>query len=334
MPSSKAGAQPESGRKFRWLVIGVVLVAALYTGGWFYGAGWVKDLLAQNLERSDRNVTLSCPGLDVRGYPFRIGVFCDRIGIDDRTAGASLSTGALRSAAQVYRPGHAIVELDGPAEIRASRGLSIGADWRLLRASFVANLSALDRASIAYDDLTGTAASGNGGLDARYAIHHGEMHVRQNGPALDVAASADGLSFEGAGTRLPAIDIATDLTFADAADWLSRRGPPRDFPLGTSGDLRRLSIDLGGGSIANLTGRFLFGDDGLLNGAFDLDVRGIDPWRDAIQTAFPETASTIGNIAETVRALSSDGKNATVKLTVTNGTVYLGLIPIAFIAPV
>lgn len=335
MTSSSRCAQPENGRKLRWLTIGVVLVAGLYTAGWFYGAGWLKDRLTERLEGDERALSVSCPGLDVRGFPFRIGVFCDGVGITDRLADAAFSAGALRSAAQVYRPGHAIIELDGPADLQATGRLFLRADWRLLRASVVADLfSALDRASLAYDDLTGTVGGGNGGFDAHYTADHGEFHLRRNGTALDVAASADGFSLEGGALRLPALDIATDLAFADAAGWLTKRGPPRDFPLGTSGDLRRLSIDLGQGNVVNLTGTFRITGDGLLNGTFDLDVRGIDSWRDAIVTAFPDTVSVIGNIAETVRGLSSDGKNAIVKLTVADGTVYLGLIPIAFIPAV
>ncbi|MDX3929733.1 MAG: DUF2125 domain-containing protein [Shinella sp.] len=334
MASSSQVETSGSARKLKRLAFAIVAFVLIYTAGWFYGAAQLKDLLLGRMVEAEAGAfSVSCPGLETRGFPFRIGVFCDSVGMDDRSSGASASFGALRSAAQVYRPGHAIIELDGPAEFRVSPYLSVTADWSLLHASAVAWLDGLQRGSLSYDGLNGRLNAPARGVSAGFAARHGEAHVRQNGEALDVALSADGLSLSMVQALLPAFDIAADITFADAARWISKEGPPENPLRGSRGELRRLSIDIGNGRTAALSGPFSINDEGALSGQFDLDMRGIDVWRDAIISAFPDTARTVRNIAATVKALSGNGQDAVVKLNVNDGTVYLGMIPIAFLEP-
>jgi hypothetical protein len=76
------------------------------------------------------------------------------------------------------------------------------------------------------------------------------------------------------------------------------------------------------------------GDDGYLSGTLDLDIAGITVWRDRISEAFPEIAETATQVAQVIEGLSKGGDRAVVKLNVQEGTVYLGLFPIAFIPPV
>ena len=330
--SSQAGTSGT--RKFARLAIAVVLAIALYTGGWFYAASWLKDTLARELAASEQGMhSASCSNLSVRGFPFRIGLFCDTVGIDDRPTGLSATFGALRSAAQVYRPGHAVVELDGPAQVRVTPDLVFDADWDLLRASGVAWTNGLDRASVAYDGLKGRLNVPSEAVSVGVAAAHGEKHIRQSGAALDVAASFDALSLDLGDRVLPPLDVAADMTIADAAKWISIEGPPAGVPFGTSVELRRLSLDLGDGKVATLSGPLKVGDDGYLSGTLDLDIAGITVWRDRISEAFPEIADTAAQVAQVIEGLSKGGDRAVVKLNVQDGTVYLGLFPVAFIPP-
>ena len=181
--SSQTGASGVS-RKYVRLAIAVVLAIALYTGGWFYAASWLKDRLTAQLSASAQGLhSASCGNLDVRGFPFRIGVFCDSVAIDDRPSGLSATFGALRSAAQVYRPGHAVLELDGPAQVRMTPDLVFNVDWDLLRASVVAWTDGLDRASVAYDGLKGKLNVPSRALSIGIAATHGEKHIRRSGEA-------------------------------------------------------------------------------------------------------------------------------------------------------
>ena len=321
-------------RKLIRLGVGVVVAGALYTGGWFYAASWVKDTVDRQLAASEQGMhSAACSNLTVRGFPFRIGLFCDSVALDDRPTGLSATFGALRSAAQVYRPGHAVIELDGPAQVRITPDLVFDADWSLLHASAVAWTDGLDRAAVAYDGLKGRLNVPSEGVSVGIAATHGEKHLRRSGEALDLAASFDALSLDLGDRMLPPLDAAVDLTIADAAKWISVEGPPADAPLGASMELRRLSLDLGDGKVASLSGPLKVGDDGFVSGTLDLDITGIAVWRDRISEAFPEIADTAAQVAEAIKGLSKDGERAVVKLKVDGGTVYLGLFPIAFIPP-
>ena len=58
-----------------------------------------------------------CVNLTARGFPFRIGLFCDRVAFEQPSAAMTLSAGAFRSAGQIYDPMRLVAELDGPAKI-------------------------------------------------------------------------------------------------------------------------------------------------------------------------------------------------------------------------
>lgn len=331
--SSRAGTSGVS-RKIVWLAIAVVLAIALYTGGWFYAASWLKDRVTQELAASQQGLhSASCSNPDVRGFPFRIGVFCDAVGFDDRPTGLSATFGALRSAAQVYWPGHAVVEIDGPAQVRMTPDIVFDADWSLLHASVVAGTDGLDRASVAYDGLKGTLNAPSEGLTVAVSATHGEKHVRRSGEALDVAVSLQALTLGLKDKVLPPVDVALDMTIADAARWLSKEGAPGTVPRGTSTELRALSLDLGGGKTVTLSGPVSVDDEGYVSGALDLTVEGVDAWRDRISELFPETAKTARKVASAIKSLSGGQDRASVKLTLRQGTVYLAFFPIGEIPP-
>jgi hypothetical protein len=190
-----AVAKPSpTGRKFLWLAAGIVFVGGLYSAGWFLAADQIQKRLTAYLTKGQAiGFSGECAEMEVRGFPFRLGLFCDKVRLDDTRRGASASFGALRTAAQVYQPGRAVLELDGPAEIRVSPGVTISADWTLLRASVAATLSGIDRTSLAYDNLTGTARSPLTGKGLGFGASHGELHLRQNGGNLDAALSIEKL---------------------------------------------------------------------------------------------------------------------------------------------
>jgi len=321
-------------RKLIWLAIAVVLVGALYTGAWFYAASWLKDRAMRELAASEQGLhSASCSNLTVRGFPFRIGVFCDAVGIDDRATGLSASFGAVRSAAQVYRPGHAVIELDGPAQVRVTPDLVVDANWDLLHASAVAWTDGLDRASVAYDGLKGKLNVASKDLSIGLAAAHGEKHVRRSGEALDVAASLDALVLELGGKVLPPLNVAVDLTIADGGRWISTEGPPPNLPLGTSAELRGLSLDLGNGNKITLSGPVRVDDEGYVSGSLDLAIEGVTAWRDRVSEVFPEAAETAQRVAGAIKGLSGGKDRASVKVNIRQGTVYLGLFPVAEIPP-
>ncbi|APG85635.1 DUF2125 domain-containing protein [Sinorhizobium americanum] len=328
-----AKGRPAS-RKFLWLATGIILVAGIYSGAWFVAADQIeKRLPAYLAEKQASGLGSECSEPEVRGFPFRIGLFCDKVRVDDTRHGASASFGALRTAAQVYQPGRAVVELDGPAEIRVSPGVSVSADWTLLHASLAATLSGVDRSSIAYDNLTGTVRSPLLGKGIGFGASHGEIHLRQNGDDLDAALSVDKLDLrpEEGPSLAPPANVAADLTVTGKAEWLQGGAINPHMMRGTRGELRQLTLDAGSGMTAKLSGPFSVNDQGLVSGEFSLTLVNIDAWRENLVKAVPEETDLINNVANVLAALAAGKNEATVKLNVRDGTAFLAFVPIGIL---
>ena len=122
------GPSPAS-RKIRRLGVAVAIVVALYSAGWFYVASKIEDVVADFIARPGR-LTIGCDGLTRTGTPFRIGFACNQTSLKDDATGAMLSAGAIRAVANIYNPGSAVVELDGPANVSLVDGTAITADSR------------------------------------------------------------------------------------------------------------------------------------------------------------------------------------------------------------
>lgn len=334
-------AEPTTGaRKIRRLGIGVLVFILLYTGLWFFAANRIESRLASYLSNGNAGSTAECTDMGIRGFPFRIGLFCDTVRLDDTVRGASATFGALRSAAQVYRPGHAVVELDGPAEVRVSPGLSLSADWDLLHASLQATLSGLDRTSLTYDKLAGTAVLPALEEDAipgdthrlAFAANHGEVHLRQNGEDLDAALSIDGFDgkIDGGPSLLPPVNASADLTLVGRAALMKAGGLQPGALHDSKGEMRTLTLDLGNGMVTTASGPFSINDQGLISGEFSVTMKDIEGWRQNLVKVFTDEDGTamINNIANMLTALA-DGKNeATVKLNVRDGVAFLAFFPI------
>lgn len=322
-------------RKMKRLTIGIVIVAIVYTAGWFFAAHQIETRLDTALsERQRSGSTIECTDRDIKGYPFRIGLFCGALKVDDTRYGASGAFGAFRSAAQVYRPGHAVMELDGPAEIRFSPGLSVSANWSLLHASVQAGLSGVRQSAMTYDDLTGTLrADRDQTPPLRFDARHGEAHLRQNGADLDMALSVDGLDVniaDGGPRLLPVFDSVLDLTLVDRATLLENGTFSPGMLRDTKGEVRNLTLDLGNGMVTQASGPFTVNADGLISGKFSLTMKNIEGWRQNLTGSFTDEGSValINNIANMLTALSSGANEATVTLNVRDGTAFLAFFPI------
>ena len=93
-------------RRFAWLAAAIVVVVAAYTGAWFYAAGMIETRIGEAMQASGGDAVPRCERPSARGYPFRIGVFCDAVAFEDARGEISVRAGAFRSAAQVYDPFH------------------------------------------------------------------------------------------------------------------------------------------------------------------------------------------------------------------------------------
>lgn len=190
-------------RKFLWLAIAVVVVVALWTFGWFWAAGELRQqvqLLADGDGEAKPKIT--CGSFTVTGFPFRLDAECrDGQVIDgDLTVTAT----ALRASLLVYNPTHVIFSahapiayadaftgsqrrldfsgLEGSARLTSGdllKGLS-GEGWRIARVSVVA------------DDVAWVDTVASDIVEARAA--HIEAHLIDMPEQHDATAGTAGLA--------------------------------------------------------------------------------------------------------------------------------------------
>jgi hypothetical protein len=330
-----ATAPPSPGTRIKRLGIGILIFLIVYTGLWFLAAHQIETRLGALFTSRSGSATARCDGLTVRGFPFRIGVFCNAVKVDDMKFGASGSVGALRSAAQVYWPGHSVIELDGPAEVRISPGMTASADWKSVRASVQASFSGLQRTSIVAEAVKGTLVPNLAESVLGFFAEHGEFHLRQNEADLDAALTVEGLDLKpnNGASLLPPVLASIDLTMKDRADMLERGGLDRRRLRNSSGEVRTLALDFGNGMVVTAAGPFTVNGDGLISGTFTVTMRDVEAWRRTLAAAFPNKENMLDNAANMLTALAAGGNDTTVTLNVRDGTAFLAFIPIGVLPP-
>lgn len=320
-----------AGRKIRRLGIGVAIAIALYTAGWYYAANRLEGFLNNALVASAEGpVAADCNGLSVGGFPFLIGVTCEKTGLLDQPNGIKAAFEGFRSAARIYMPGTAIVEIDGPAQVSSAYGVSAKGDWQSLRASLSANLDGLKKASFEGRAVTAKIASDRTFQSFNLAIGHPELHVRANGDDLDIALLTEDVDFsmEGFIQPLPRLSASADLTLVGKSHVLNGKAYGGKE---TSGELRALKVDMGQGMYAELSGPFSIDAEGWVSGSLVLYVENLDLWEKTLLTGFPEASGTISGMSEMLRGLTKGRDKVSVNLSIDKGTIMLSLIPIGHI---
>ena len=213
---------PNYGRRIKWLGISAALVAALYSGGWFWLAGeGERRLDAAIVKSAEFGRVGECVNRDIKGYPFRLGLFCDKVAFSDDERGIVFNAGALRSAAQVYNPKHVVVELDGPAFIETQDVQPLELNWSLLHGSVRAAQPLPKQVSVEGKDVT-VATDGKTALTADYA----SFHMRTENSDLLLAGSTKSLVVDQLltpGRSIPHISGEFDFTLKDGVRTIGNR---------------------------------------------------------------------------------------------------------------
>ena len=326
VPQSRT-RKPNYSRRIVWLAVFVVLLFGGYSAGWFYVADMVESRAKAALADLNRDgVTAECANPVARGYPFRIGLFCERVAFADISQGIDFKAGSFRSAGQIYDPMRLVAELDGPAAIDLPQGDPISLNWAGLRASTRLDQPLPERVS-----LEGTALKAETGSGAPLAtVAAFQAHMRPNGADLDLAGGFDGLTLDRAlvdGRRLPILSGQSDLTITDGVALVESR--PESLR-GQSGTIRMLALSAGPNTGIVVSGPFSIGQDGLLDAELKVTIRDPDGLSSVLADAFPENRDQIAN---GFSGLAMLGKEPTLPLKITKGRASLGFIPLGDIPP-
>jgi len=194
----------------RWVVAPLaafVVLAALWTGFWFYASSIAQATLTQWREQEARlGRTYTCGSQSAGGYPFRLEVRCDDATVEMRAFEPALLIAAksFLVVAQVYDPSLLIGEVTGPLTVSEAGGReALVASWRLAQISVRGRPNAPERVSIAADDLR--VDRGREGGPRLAAAVHVELHGRadpgaaSNNPAADLVMRFSGATLPAAG---------------------------------------------------------------------------------------------------------------------------------------
>lgn len=330
MASSDSQKPRRLGHRMFWLALTIIVMIAAYVAGWYYVADRVHAEVTgtvAGLNSDGRRA--NCENTEIRGFPFRIGVFCRTVLYEDARAGVGFRARELRSAAQVYAPQRIVAELDGPALVEFPGINAVDVNWTSLRASARLANPVPDRVSIEVEDLRADLASYPPEGDSLIAVDSAEFHMRPNGPDLDLAILFAGLRTDPAatgGNLLPAVQGQADLSINDAASGFAGAAGLR----GRSGTVRALTVTFAGDEGARVSGPFEIDADGLIDARLDITVQDPTALAQTLGAAFPALR---GQINAAFSGLAALGDEPTLPLTITRGNARLGFLSLGEIPP-
>jgi len=318
---------PNYGRRILWLAVFVVILFGGYSAGWYYLADQLVVRAKSTISDMNRNgVTVKCDDPVAHGFPFRLGVYCDRVAYANAGEAIGLTAGNLRTAGQIYDPMRFVAELDGPATVDTPNNGSLKFEWEKLRASVRWARPLPQRVSVEGGGVSATTATGA----PLATIGAFEAHMRPNGQDLDLASSFTDLALDPTlvdGRSVPAISGESDMTINGGVELTGIE--PRDLR-GRSGVIRNAALTVGDASGVTVSGTFAIAEDGLIDADLKLTVRDPKALSAALAEAFPEKQREIGNVSS---ALGFMGSDPTLPLKIERGRARIAFFEIGDIPP-
>lgn len=317
-------------RRIQFLFGAVLLLILAASGAWFFIADRIQtvsgDIIAQNAQAG---IEIDCDGREVRGFPFRFGLFCQRTGFTDVAQGVAFNAGALRSAAQFYAPRDLIVELDGPASLDRTGFESLNMKWSQMGMRVKATEPIPQNVSIFGRDMV--LELGEAGPELNAAEMQGFM--RLVGSDIDLAGRAVAFDFVNISEQLdglPPLGGDFDIRLVDGAGMLQSDQPSLR---GMDINLTRFALLLTDDRGLIVSGPLNVSEAGLLNGELNVRVIDVDAVKETLANALPDAAALITAFADGRPRLGERGDEIEFQITLKDGQARIGLIPIGNIQP-
>jgi len=324
--------QPKPRRRLFWLAAFVVVLFAIYSGGWFYLADRVRseaDKAVATLNK--RGVEAGCANLQVSGYPLSFTVSCDNLAYEDDSKNIAASAGSFNAAAQIIQPLSPVANLRGPLRTSVPGMMPLWIDWDNLQANAKLWYPLPQRISLQAEGLSGqTDPADDTDPVQLFSAGKASGQLQPNGVDLDYLGSFGDLEIDPdaiGGRVLPALDASGDATLKNGVALI---GTQVKSLRGQAIEIRALDLSSGTARIT-VSGPLSVDADGLIDA--DLMIRIKDPKAVAVilGTAIPEQKS---QIEQGFAALALLGKEPSMPLKVVKGKASLGFIPLGKIKPV
>jgi hypothetical protein len=279
--------EPATHRRRRWPIVLplalVIVLAAGWSGVWFYAAGRAEsELAAWRARQAAAGRVVNCSRQDFSGFPFRFELRCAEPSLSLQKARLSLAAKDMLAAVQVYQPSLMIGEFGGPLTVTEEGRGGVAINWSLAQASLRGLPPTPERVSLALDQPTVTPLDGNAPVAT---ATHAELHARavprlpQDPPALDVALNLAQALLPGL-ARVPNVPIDADV--AGTLRGVSSLSPKpwrqllRDLQV-ANGELEVRQARIRQGDILGVgRGTLRLTPRGMVDGQLDLTIAGIE----------------------------------------------------------
>ncbi|MBX3531870.1 MAG: DUF2125 domain-containing protein [Rhizobiaceae bacterium] len=311
-------------RRFFWFTVLILFALTAYTGGWY----WAADRLVQEVQARTGDLPggrhLECENPQAKGFPFRIGLYCDSIAYS--ASGMAIEGGALRSAAQIYNPFRLVAETDAPARLTFAGYVPFDLNWENARGSTRLALPE-PMPEIVSTELTGFAMTADiDGKPALLTADRLEVHMRPAGRDIELALRFQGLAtgeILTGGTMAPLTGVV-DLVWKDGMARLGRGIAGSQFTV------RSIDLAAAGGGRLTATGTAGVGEDRLIDADLTLTAENVAGLTAVIGRAFPAVAAQVTTVAA---GLSAMGEKPSLPLRIADGAITLGFLPLGSLPP-
>lgn len=307
----------------------LVVLAAVYTIGWFELADYVRGHLPESVDSSTGEA--DCINPAVKGYPFRLSVHCDVVSYTDRKSAIRTAAGPLSAAVDVFNPQRARFSVEGPARVEGVPGRTrLLIYWDRLHGQATYGWRELRSFALGVASLTTDALPAAKNAPPLLKLASGRLKAAIAGTDdLRMTAHVEGLVLPHGLTagELPPLSGDCDVTMPGSADALS--GGLQSLR-NRSLTIDRLLVQPGGGASASVTGDLSVDGGGLVSGTLHVMLVNPKAMAAVLAKAFPQAAAQIG---ATISMLASLGARPVIPVKIAKGSVSVGLFTIAQIPP-
>jgi len=313
-----------------------VLLIFGVSGGWFYAAAKLEETVNNyKIRLSGQNKKLTCGNQQVKGYPFRLGIFCDSIDFEDVANGLRFKSGAIRTVAQAYQPGKILMEIDGPAILSNRQNGVLEVNWQSLRSNIRANLDGVYASSVFAKFVTITKS---GVLNQKTTADALELHARRQGSNdVDIAFGANSVQlplFDG--RTIAPFEVSVQLAGKDLFNVIQQQKDiVKHLKLqGGEGTITAVRFEPSAGGKLLLSGPISVDKIGRLSGNLTITIDDSSLLFEYFQVIFPEFRKELKQISGTVGMIGGgDQSSQTLKLQIRKNVIQFGLFPLGVLPP-
>ncbi|MBP0438174.1 DUF2125 domain-containing protein [Tianweitania sediminis] len=321
--------QPGSPILRRVIVLAVIIlvVVCAYVAGWYYLAEQMETAVNRSLRDIRRaGGQADCVEQDVRGFPFRIGLFCERVTYANPAGDIRVEAGAFRSAAQIYQPRTVIGEVEGPLQADLPGLVPLSADWELMHAS--ARLAEPMPSALSVEGRDVAVREGSDGAQL-FTSENMQLHLRTNEGDVDLAARFAGLRLTalGATGETPPFQAVANLTVFDG---VALAVSPEAISLGYKTEIRTMTLSFGPDAEISLSGPLAVDPSGLIDAKLTLTARRPDAIARVLTALFPDQRREIEMASSGLMML---GNAPSLPLTISKGRASIAFITLGDIPP-